>query len=247
MKALFKENIKFIIVLLSIPIWLNMGMCCAGLAHADHQPKYKIAIIDTGYDALLVHGPKLKLCKYGHFNFANGKNEIGNVSPHGTYVASIIAKELENVDYCAVIYNVVMSYGLEIPTENVISAFYKASYEDVNAINASYDGNIRSVAERESVRDAAKRVSRIFVAAGNNNLNLDIDCLAFPACFDVPNMFPVGAMKADGSARLSSSNYGSRIKLWFNGVYSDTHKGTSFAAPRALASYILSLLKTVNK
>jgi subtilisin family serine protease len=249
-----RQIIDLVIYLLACYlVGLIVGLCVgfavlSATVHADelHQPKYKIAIIDTGYDMSLVPAgqPRLKLCRYGHFDFTTGKNAVGSSHPHGTHVASIIAKELRDVDYCAVIYNVYVDRHLDrMPNEFVVGAFYKASYESVIAINASYRGTILSVAEREAVSDAAKRVDRIFVAAGNDALNLDESCLAFPACFDIPNMFPVGAMKPDMSKRLPSSNYGSRIKLWFNGVFDKRDQGTSYAAPRALASYVLSLVQ----
>lgn len=233
------ENFKAIVVILSIPIWLNAGASCAR-ANA-REARIKIAIIDTGYDASLIKsGPKLKLCKYGHFNFANGKAEVASVLPHGTQVASIIAKELENVDYCAVIYNV-MSNDHTMLTENVVSAFYKASYQTLAAINASYTAVIKTVSEREAVKDAAKRVDKIFVAAGNHHKNLDFECDEFPVCFDVPNMVAVGALNASRTKRLESSNYGSRIKSWFPGDYDGKVEGTSYASPRALSSYVQEL------
>jgi subtilisin family serine protease len=209
-----------------------------GHAHADHQPKFKIAIIDTGYDASLVTGSKLKLCKHGHYDFSKGQNGVGFTKKHGTAVASIIAEQLKDVDYCAVIYTI----SIYENAEQIVTAFYKASYETVDAINASYSGSIKSVAEREAVRDAAKRVKAIFVAAGNDGRNLDVSCLAFPTCFDIPNVHPVGALKANG-ARLPVSNYGSKVKEWYSGEASlGFIPATSFAAPRALSSYVLSLV-----
>jgi hypothetical protein len=90
----------------------------------------------------------------------------------------------------------------------------------------------------------------MFVAAGNLGLNTDTECLAFPTCFDnITNLYSVGAVDAIG-VRLEKSNYGSRIRYMYsaeNPLDNGFVPATSFAAPRALADFILSLEQIVLK
>ena len=222
------------------------GIVIGHIARADvTNPKFKIAIVDTGYNPKFVPvgHEKLKLCSTGHFDFTSGKNQVGSNLEHGTYVATIIADELKDVDYCAVIFNVYHPKNDEnkMPTEDIVSAFFKAKDENVQFVNASYDTHLSSVAEREAMKDFTKSGRQVFVAAGNHSLNLDYECLAFPACFDIPNTLVVGALKPDRSGRMFDSNYGSKVVLWFNGDFLGLEQGTSFAAPRALASRVYLL------
>lgn len=222
----------------------NMAMCNSK-AKAD---TIRIAIVDTGYNEKYIPSgqPKLKLCNHGHFDYKTGESKIGRATHlHGTMVAAIIAKELERVDYCAIIYNIRTSPG-DLLSENVVSALTKASYEGVVAVNASYGGIIKSVAEREAMIDAGGRGALTFVAAGNEGSDLDKECLYFPTCFDVPTMYPVGALDNTGKHH-KRSNHGSRVKLWFSGYYNGVYAGTSAATPRALSRFVQSLVAARRK
>lgn len=220
-----------------------LGFMWANTIHADVlNPKFKIAIIDTGYNtsATNIQKTRLKLCKTGHFNFVSGKDEIGTPTLlHGTIVGTVLAEELKDVDYCAVIYTV----QFDNAAESVISALYKASSEQVVAVNASWSSYLKSVGEREALRDATRNAN-VFVAAGNDRMNLDYACLAFPSCFDIPKMHVVGALDPTTGRRFGDSNYGTKVKEWFSGAFGE-HHGTSFAAPRALASYVRYLNRPV--
>lgn len=240
------RSVRDVLIYLTVFIYASFivsVVSCTKAKAETVEPKHKIAIIDTGYNPELIKtGPKLKLCKSGHFDFVSGEDKIGYNTTfskdHGTQIAAIIAKELQSVDYCAVIFTISSYYT----AEQVISAFYKASNESVTVINASYNAIIKSVPEREAVKDAAKQVDAIFVSAGNNGLDLDKACLSFPACFDIPKMHVVGAKLGTDRPRAPTSNYGERVTKWESGKSLDGQSsGTSFAAPRALSRYIRSL------
>lgn len=201
----------------------------------------KIAIIDTGYDAGQAFA-KIKLCKTGHFDFATNTPVLASTNPHGTMVASLIAQGLDGVNYCAVIYQVNGPEGVTF--ENLIGAFAKAEQESLQAINLSIQGYKYSFFEKAAITRVALRGTHVFVAAGNDNLNLDEACNSYPGCYSIRGLHMVGAMNPDYSSRASYSNYGSRVELWYPGFYQtvmEYGKGTSFAAPRALADYVYSL------
>lgn len=205
----------------------------------------KIAIIDTG---LQLSRTSLKLCNSGHFNFANGRSEVGvsTLYPlHGTKVASIIAKRLKNVDYCAIIYQV--QRGVNIDPVDIAKAAHMARLMRVDAVNislaaASSTLNGFSLVEEHELYDLSKK-SKVFVAAGNYGINLDTECTQYPACY-VNDTVIVGALE-DTKLRAPYSNYGDNVVTeWRSGsVVWDgvTDQGTSYAAPQALSDYVLSL------
>lgn len=220
---------------------LLIGSLIGSLAHIKGncetvEPKYKIAIIDTGYT-----GTKLKLCKTGHYDFMTNKPMVGfqtdqNI-PHGQYVGDIIAEGLKDVDYCAIIFQMKDDEGFN-RISNYVSALLRIYTYKVTAVNISLNGPGTSILEREALKLVAEK-ARVFVAAGNDHQNLDFECDAFPTCYKIPNVYPIGALAKDGTkARLS--NRGSVIKEWYPGNYKDEF-GTSFATPRALVNYVRSL------
>jgi hypothetical protein len=246
------EEVKDIIINLILAFIIGVLVCLSVMSES-HAETLKIAIIDTGYDSsLITTGPKLKLCKYGHYDFVKGTSTVGHTIEHGTRVAEILARELASVDYCAIIYSVYNpnTRGVsQMPDEYISMAYNKASYEGVVAINSSFDAPQASIVEREAIRDAIGRGATPFVVAGNRHMNLDNECLWFPACFDIVNMQVVGALKGDLTGRASYSNYGSRVKLWYSGEYNSEERGTSYAVPRAVADYVsrLARVQTTTK
>lgn len=209
--------------------------------------KLKIAIIDTGYNEALVSGDKLKLCDSGHFDYKYREPKIGSSIPHGTLVSAEIAKELVEVDYCAIIFQVHDGIGNFSP-RTVADAVRRAIDLDVVAINLSMSGNIFSKEEYNAFNYASSKGVRIFVAAGNDRLDFDQECAIFPACYSSASVYPVGAL-TPFSTRALYSNYGSRVNLWYLGHCQTGAlfmEGTSCAAPRALSDYV-RLLSTHSR
>lgn len=223
------------------------GKCAAKPLANPHKAKYRIGIIDTGYSDALAEFP-LKLCEEGHYDFSINEECLGVSDTHGSEIATIIANHLQDVDYCAVIYQLVGSNGqIEIP--NMLLALEKAQKEHLNAINISLVGVEASFEEENLIRILSDNGTRVFAAAGNDNRDLDAACIAYPACYDIPNLYSVGALTPDHLNVAHYSNHGTRVKLWYAGIYSTdtrTAYGTSFAAPRALADYIYALSKVTK-
>lgn len=228
---------ELILIFIAVFVVAQAGASCA--ANAAPEAKYKIAILDTGYNPFTA-GTKLKLCKSGHFDYRTNTATIGATGEHGTKVASIIAEELRNVDYCAVIYQV-MNRQNNMLDVNIVDALNRARASGAAAVNLSFVSQYPTIAERKALERLAKG-ARLFVAAGNDKKNLDWYCDAFPACYDIPNMVVVGATDTSGMT-ASYSNRGERINVWYFGGHRYGGYGTSFAAPRALSAYVSGLSK----
>lgn len=236
-----EELIAGVVVILAILFGLYYN--------ANHTPNYsvhtaaiKIAIIDTGYQG----NEGLKVCPTGSLDFNTGLKEVG-ISPlnkdHGTKVASIIAESLKNVDYCALIYQVESIKGIN-PLHIALAATL-AEDENVVAINISLTGPLTDDAENVALLNVSQK-AKLFMAAGNQKQDLTKKCLAFPACYGIANAQVVGALTPAGYLRAEYSNFGRGIvNNWQSGEVKwrgTLDYGTSFAAPRALSKYVLSLV-----
>lgn len=226
-------------------------------SHAEipsRQPKYKIAIFDTGYDISNAGPVKLKLCKTGHYDFHTHKAEIGHTLQHGTQVASIIAESLKNVDYCAVVFQMYDYNENAFSFSDFKLAVDKAIHEHVSVVNMSFNGYQYSKIEDFSLQRLSNSGAVMFVAAGNENHELDQNCDAYPACLNIDNLNAVGALEPGTNLPTEYTNFGSHIKAWASGMNNLTHNprgGTSMAAPKALSRYVLELdrkqAQTVSK
>lgn len=213
-----------------------------GSALASAAP-IRLAIIDTGYDATLAE-PKIKLCKDGHFNFSNGKAEVGFTGLHGTIVASVIARGLTNVDYCAVIITLEMGAGFR--ADVISEAVEKLENQNIKAVNMSLRGFDYSWVEYRRLRILTMQGTAVFAASGNENLDLDQKCNVYPACYQLPKLYAVGATDEDPTLKAPYTNYGSKVILWFPGdtvFQGKLFRGTSFAAPAATSEFIRALYR----
>lgn len=203
------------------------------------EPRFKIAILDTGYD-LNTTGPRLKLCGRGHYDFKTGTPTIGYTNPHGTKVASIIAEQLKDVDYCAVIYQI-FDRRDNMPDNVVVNALVRARIEGAKLVNMSFTSTYPSVAERKALERLSQSGAALFAAAGNDRQDLDFTCDRFPACYTIDRLYTVGALNEHG-AQAKSTNYGERVHSWYSGVMEGENPATSYATPRALSSHVLRLV-----
>jgi hypothetical protein len=235
-ESLTNRKLRFLEALLFAVVF---NLTILTVANAEPvRPKFKVAIIDTGYISSANTG--LKLCSTGHYDFRVELPVVGHTRPHGTLVAEIIAKKLRNVDYCAVIYQIEDRDG-HYPLSNLVAALKMSMREHVDAVNYSLNGFDASIEERDTWRQLSTKNIMLFVAAGNKHSNLDVACLQFPVCYDIQNLYAVGALDSNRKLPAAYSNFGKSVRLWFNGDSLHGTQGTSFAAPRALSEYILRL------
>lgn len=220
--------------------------------------RYKIGVIDTGFK-LSRDTERVRICSDGHYDFKADLPVIAQYHPHGSAVAGVLAESLSGIDYCLIIMQVFS--GAEggdksIEMYSVAQAVDKLRETGVVAINVSLTGKEYSYEEYQAIYLAGKEGIKVFVAAGNDHRDLDEYCNYYPGCYEIDNLVVVGAIDENLKYPASYSNYGSMIKRWYRGFFNiGGHKweGTSFAAPRALASYVRSLdyqrrkLKTPTK
>lgn len=224
----------------------------------NSKAKYIVAIVDTGYNPDLAT-VKLKLCKTGHWNVIDdSKDSLNSKLVHGTRVADILADKLQNVNYCAIIYQV-FSENVEKPdtyanmnVNKLTLALNKAKSENITAINLSYSGTGKYDSELKAMTELSDNKVILFTAAGNNDIDLTDTCNIYPACYEIKNKLVIGARDYEKpSLRDKHSNYGKPVDIYAPGYKVNTEKPeleirTSYATPRALAEYIL-FLESKNK
>lgn len=210
------------------------------------EPRYVIAIIDTGYNPKLATIP-LKLCKTGHYDAITNTNNPNWSHPHGTRIANIIAERLKDVDYCAQIINYYRPEREVTDVDRLVQALNHVQGRIPDFFNLSYEGIGREEGEEASLRRLTEAGAVLFAAAGNGGKNLDFMCNVYPACYKLKNLYVVGAKSFENpKERAPYSNYGKKVDLWAGGYAIDKEgelcgQGTSYAAPRALSEYVLWL------
>lgn len=224
---------------------LPKGGGATGARNAELGPQYKIAIIDTGYDPQRAT-EKLKICKDGHYDYHTNTPNLGFIDGHGTFVANLIAEKLSKVDYCAEIYEV-FADATTMHASDLAEAIDRAIRAGVIAINISLGSDyLDSVSVESAMEQASDLGILVFVAAGNHGTDLDKNCWIYPACFKLKGEIVVGAQDpTDPKEHAIDSNYGKKtVSIFAPGWYDDGENqdfGTSYAATRALAEYVLFL------
>jgi len=222
---------KLLIMMLMFPLTTFAG------------PKLKlkrVAIIDSGFTMFLAT-PKTRaaLCKTGHFDFTMNTPNVGyDDFGHGTYVANLIVENAERTDICLVIYKVGLTTA-ENTRNHIAKALVYAFNKGARVVNISLGQTDNSVIEEKVIRTVTKRGMKLFVAAGNEHKDLNVQCNIYPACARVSNdnLYVTGS-KDNSDLIENYSNRGSKVQVYELGTIPGIGRGTSFAAPRALARYL---------
>lgn len=172
----------------------------------------RIAIIDSGFN---VSSKSFRECKEGSFDLTNLNFKEDKLTKHGQNITYIIDEYLKKkqVDFC-IIHIRVFSEGSHRVINNIISALAKLNTLNPDIINLSLNGTTASEPEIKLIKHLLNKGIIVVAAAGNNSLNLDKECSAFPSCDD-PRVIVVGngiEKKPD-----PESNYGKIIDIWENG------------------------------
>jgi subtilisin family serine protease len=193
------------------------------LGASGRGPLQKVAVIDTGLD---LQDPRFKgvLCREGHFDFVNNTPWMKDTHGHGTHVAGVIKKYADDANYCLIIlkYYDEKSKG-SVNLANMVKAIYRAAEYRTSIVNISASGPEFAEEEYIAIKD---HPSITFVAAaGNDNKNVDlIENSTYPASYRLSNVISVGALQNTGwntpkTIKLSSSNYGNKVKAWELGEF----------------------------
>lgn len=229
---------------------------------AQKETRTKIAIIDTGI-RVNSHNKKY-LCKFGHKSFIYGQNPLQDAHGHGTNVASLIIPNMDNKRQCLVIVkfwdvNMGSANGMEL----VRLSLLHVEKLGVSYINMSLTGNEPDHLEYQYIKRLINKGVRIAVAAGNDNMNLDKTCQAYPACYNFKskNFRVVGSntmglkalqrtirvgkapkrvqiVKINGKwfEKYPYSNLGNRVTHWENGTNRGTPQMTGTSQATAIVT-----------
>lgn len=219
---------------------LGILMVSFFLVAANAAPK--IAVIDTGFSAQAKDA--VKLCKTGHYDFVNNEKKVGvDEYGHGTVVSAIMSQASKKKYRCMLVYKVIGFFGTNDVTKDIGRAIMHAVSNGAKVINISMGGPGISYRNKRIINAALKRGVKFFVAAGNDNVNMDKVCNYYPACYnlDNTNFHVVGSMNAL-MQKSSYSNYGAKVNTWIFGepiINGRIFYGTSFASPHAAGLYLL--------
>jgi subtilisin family serine protease len=196
-------------------------MLITSVAHAT----IKVAVIDSG-----LNGRSNKLCSTGHYDFIAEKAGVGvDKLGHGTKVVRAI-QTYATGDYCLVILKVFPETNKDLVDRAVIYAVSIGA----TVINMSMQGDVFLLNEYFAMRDATVKGVKIFIAAGNDGLNLDQFCGTYPACYNLKNTVVVG------STGNNKMNHGSIITENENYCF-EKLCGTSLSTAIATGKYIRSV------
>lgn len=203
-----------------------------------------VAVID---DAVEIRHPDLSANVVGGRDFVCGDD---NPSPntadasHGTLVSGCIAGRGDNsVGVAGVAWQtglLPLKFAFDVATH--LEALQYARGQGAAIINASFGGPGFSVLERDAIAALADADILYVAAAGNEDSNIDVAQLSYPANYDVDNVITAAA--TDRNDNLSTfSQYGplsvdvaapgqAIVTTAINGGYATSGvSGTSFAAP----------------
>lgn len=203
----------------------------------------RVVVLDSGLD-LKDERFQGVLCKDGHKDFTG--TGIKDTNGHGTHIASIIMEYAKDADYCLVI----VKYYDETKhnnTETYLDAVAYLDGENIQVVNISGGGP--KILLREHLFIAENTKTKFFVAAGNDNKDLDKTCSYYPACYKkLKNKTVVGSKCNTFKSKFS--NYGTIINSWECGEQVlgnlpdgtiGKYSGTSQATAIATGKYIYKL------
>ncbi len=195
----------------------------SSVALADNRDK--IAVIDTG--AYELDSPIF--CKSGHTDLTG--TGIKDINGHGTMIANAIGKNIDSSKVCIIVIKWFNSdeepVGIKLKIKRVGDSISYAIRSGAKFINLSLYGRGPNPAEKLALKTALKFGIFIAVAAGNENVNLDLDCNAFPACYAFKSKKFKVVANYKGFVKAPTSNYGGPVNEFENGENHGTSKATA--------------------
>jgi len=168
-------------------------LCAVTIQCLSSENRIKIAIVDTGIK--LTDETKPWLCADNQYDFTS--KGLQDVHGHGTNVAGLIVKGLDVSKYCLVI----MKYWHDDKEANlatqasILNAWKELETLKVSYVNMSLVGELFSQDEYNAIKALISKGTKVVVSSGNNQMNLDCSCFAFPACYNFDkNFYVVGAI-----------------------------------------------------
>lgn len=177
---------------------------------------FKVAVIDSGLDGR--YQSTLPLCPEGHKSFTASSWDKDGVHSHGTNIAMTIHKHAGTLpNFCLLIIKVLSNIDPIIQRNPLPDAIDYAIEQGASIINISISGQVSDHNEKVAIQRALNNDIVILVAAGNNDLNLDIDCIIYPACYKFTKNkegFGVIGNYMEPGVRQPNSNTGKVVTKW---------------------------------
>ena len=218
---------------------LAMTVLMVNKASARVNP-FRIVVLDSG--RMLSYGfPECKGGKEGR-DFTNTSLE-DNFYKHGTNVAWIITKELGDIPHCFIFVKF-LDPLMKRPAR--MSAYMDAlryinTNLDYDIVNMSFGGDGEMPGERQLINSLSKKKGVLIMSSGNNAINLDLNCIFYPACFRVKNSIVVGNIDPQ-------SNYGRiNVDVYEPGTLLGPPKIRMSGSSQATALFTGKLLKFIYK
>ncbi len=190
---LFIFGIVFVLYLISVLAYFCSNQASAGVLvplqvgqtiyRYDENDPLKVYVVDFGINH---NDPKIKdfLCDSGHFTTIS---PLVIIKPydfkHGTEMASYIVEGFKpKKGFCLVDVNINIP-GLENNIESYFSGLYYLTQVETGLISMSLAGKTFYKKEKVLMHTLARKGFYMNIAAGNEGLDLDLNCNIFPACF----------------------------------------------------------------
>lgn len=162
--------------LAKLPLLLLVHFLTPNYGQAEEPTQVRVAIIDTGI--VNYKGP---LCSDVGRDFTG--TSLADKVGHGTEVANIIAKQAPQHGWCLISLKYTNFDGSPSGV-NYVKALKHALTLNLDVLNLSLSGLSPILEEKIAIKKLLDQGVRVVVAAGNQRLNLDLDCVAYPTCID---------------------------------------------------------------
>lgn len=189
------------------------------------KPRIQVAIVDSGYNKTI--NSHLEFCDEKLNKDFTDTDQIDNYH-HGSHIGNIISNNLYN-NVCFIILKAFNPNNTNIYAS--IDAFVYANIilRKGDVLNYSAGGPGFSYTERALIKNLLDKGIHVFVAAGNSNANLDINCNYFPACYHLTGLNVIG--NGTPTWKSMTSNYGRVITEWEDGQNVIADNGTGLFVP----------------
>lgn len=188
------------------------------------EKRQRVGVIDTGINRSLLDEDFM--CK--DMPIFSVRKQGWDYDGHGTNVVGLIAKNMDKSKYCITSY----SLSPNEPLHEVVYFLFKMQEHGVIGVNISLASSGAFNAEEAMIKALTDRGVRVFVAAGNDGLNLNINCDIYPACYKTtnPNITVVG------NKGNKMSNRGKYIDMWIDGNNKGYRSMTGTSQATAIAT-----------
>ena len=192
--------------------------------------KVRVGMIDTKINSQNIDLEYLCEGQASIKNFTKG--QIAN--RHSENVYHLITKNMNPNKMCIIIYEVYTSTQTDVEgKESFIRGLKQASKDNLDFLNISMSGE--EIYGELKIYSKMLKNTKIIISAGNDDLNLDVNCDVFPACYanQLPELFIIGNLG------LFQSNRGKIVDYYIDGIRKGVPKLTGTSQSAAIFTNML--------